>query len=94
MSGEQALSVQSVFTPVQSIAWDDGAVIVFTFAGVSGAMTAGFNHTQNNDWLNTVKDSWRNQRSIAITYDDGTNSPFTTSTGANFALFQLFSIAG
>jgi hypothetical protein len=49
---------------------------------------------QNHDWLDTIKDSWRNQRAIVITYDDGTNTPFTTSTGVNFALFQLFSIAG
>jgi hypothetical protein len=94
MGGDRQVSVQNVATPVQSINWDDGSVIVFTFSGVGGSVTSGFNHAQNSGWLDTVKDSWRNQRAISITYDDSTNTPFTTSTGINFALFQLFSLAG
>jgi hypothetical protein len=44
-------------------------------------------------WLETVKNAARNNKNISITFD--TNFlPYTTQTGQNFNLQQLYSIAG
>ena len=44
-------------------------------------------------WLETVKNAARNSKNITITFD-ANFVPYTTQTGQNFDLQQLYSIAG
>jgi hypothetical protein len=45
-------------------------------------------------WLDTVKNAKRASTNIAITFDDTLSTIYTTLTGVNFTLQQLFSLAG
>lgn len=76
------------------IVWDDGSTLVFTFTGPAGTVTTGFNPATNPDWLETVKVSARPPNpAINIAYEDAIFTPFTTATGLNFNLQQLFSVS-
>ncbi|SIO63185.1 hypothetical protein SAMN05443247_09622 [Bradyrhizobium erythrophlei] len=45
-------------------------------------------------WLDTVKNGSRNGNKVAIVFDDALSAVYSTQTGQNFTLQQLFSIAG
>jgi hypothetical protein len=45
-------------------------------------------------WIDTVKNAARNNKGIAITFEDQQSTIYTTQTNTSFTLQTLFSLAG
>jgi hypothetical protein len=82
------MSSQTAQGATVTILWDDNTTLVFQF----NSITAGCPSTSS--FAETVKQAYRNSRTINVVYDDSITQPYTGGNATNFSLSVLYSLVG